>query len=94
MFLPGKSQGVVCLDGIRGRAYGLRHHKHNNPGAHMAERLLTLPEIAEMTRLPVSTLRYYRHRGRGPETFKLGRRVVAWEGAVRTWMEARRVSDQ
>ena len=56
------------------------------------DRLLTLPEIEQLSRVPVSTLRYYRHRGDGPPTFKLGRRVVAWESDVRRWMQAQRAA--
>jgi|tagenome__1003787_1003787.scaffolds.fasta_scaffold13451749_1 predicted DNA-binding transcriptional regulator AlpA len=52
------------------------------------DRLLTLREIAEMTRLSVSTLRWMRHEGRGPKTFKVGRRVVAYEFSVREWVAA------
>jgi predicted DNA-binding transcriptional regulator AlpA len=49
-------------------------------------RLLTLDEVAEWTRTPVATLRYWRHRGQGPPTFKLGRRVVAREEDVEAWI--------
>jgi predicted DNA-binding transcriptional regulator AlpA len=57
----------------------------------MTDRLLTLPEIAEITRVPVDTLRWYRHVGaRGPRTFRLGRRVVAYESEVLAWIEAQR----
>jgi hypothetical protein len=39
--------------------------------------LLLLAEVAEMTRLPKATLRFYRHRGYGgPKSFLLGSRVV------------------
>lgn len=49
-------------------------------------RLLTLDEVAEWTRTPIATLRYWRHRGQGPPTFKLGRRVVAREEDVEAWI--------
>jgi hypothetical protein len=38
--------------------------------------LLTMAEVAEALRVPVSTLRYWRSRGEGPKSFALGRRVV------------------
>jgi excisionase family DNA binding protein len=50
-------------------------------------RLLTLDEVAERTRTPLATLRYWRHRGEGPPTFKLGRRVVAREEDVDAWID-------
>ena len=54
----------------------------------MAERLLTVPEVAEMTRLPEATLRWFRHEGtKGPKSFKLGRRIVYRESDVLAWIE-------
>lgn len=53
-------------------------------------RLLQLPEIAKMTTLSIDSLRWLRHTGEGPRTFKLGRRVVAYESDVRDWIEQRR----
>jgi predicted DNA-binding transcriptional regulator AlpA len=49
-------------------------------------RLLTLDEVSERTRTPLATLRYWRHMGQGPPTFKLGRRVVAREEDVEAWI--------
>lgn len=55
----------------------------------MADRLLTVSEVAEMTRLPATTLRYFRHEGtKGPKSAKLGRRVVYRESDVLAWIEA------
>jgi DNA-binding transcriptional MerR regulator len=42
----------------------------------MAERLLTMPEAGEVLRVPIDTLRYWRQKGIGPPSFRLGRRVV------------------
>ncbi|GAA0402554.1 hypothetical protein GCM10009530_63120 [Microbispora corallina] len=49
-------------------------------------RVLNMKEIAEMTRIPQGTLRYYRHQRRGPVLFKQGRCLVAYEADVRAWM--------
>lgn len=49
--------------------------------------LLTIDEVAEMLRIPVATLRYWRHLGEGPQGFKVGRRVVYWRHAVRHWLQ-------
>jgi DNA-binding transcriptional MerR regulator len=56
----------------------------------MMPRLLTLTEVAELTRLPISTLRYYRQRGSGPPTFRVGRRVMAYETDVLAWVDHQR----
>jgi predicted DNA-binding transcriptional regulator AlpA len=58
----------------------------------MPDRILTLEEIAERTRTPLNTLRYYRHRGEGPKTFKLGRRVVGMESDVERWIADQRAA--
>jgi hypothetical protein len=43
----------------------------------MSNEILLLEEVAEMTRLPRATLRFYRHRGEGgPRSFKIGNRVL------------------
>ena len=38
--------------------------------------LLTITEAAGVLRTPVATLRYWRHLGTGPRSFRLGRRVL------------------
>ena len=48
--------------------------------------LLTTAEVAALTRAPVSTVRYWRHMGQGPASFRLGRRVVYRRGAVARWL--------
>ena len=54
----------------------------------MADRLLTVSEVAEMTRLSAATLRYFRHEGtKGPKSAKLGRRVVYRESDVLAWID-------
>jgi excisionase family DNA binding protein len=37
---------------------------------------MTTQELADMLRAPVETVRYWRHVGKGPESFKVGRRVL------------------
>jgi predicted DNA-binding transcriptional regulator AlpA len=48
--------------------------------------LLLLPEVAEITRRSVDTLRWLGHRGEGPPGFRMGRRVVFRRGAVMEWI--------
>lgn len=57
------------------------------------EKLLRLPEVAEMTGLPGNSPRFYRHRGTGPRSAKLGRRVVYRERDVVDWIN-RQFEDQ
>jgi predicted DNA-binding transcriptional regulator AlpA len=49
--------------------------------------LLTTSEVAEMTRKPVATLRWYRHEGIGPKSGRLGGRVVYRRADVEAWIE-------
>jgi predicted DNA-binding transcriptional regulator AlpA len=56
----------------------------------MADRLLDLSEVAAKLRMPVATVRYKRHRGQLPFTFRLGRRVVAYEAEVDEYIAAQR----
>jgi predicted DNA-binding transcriptional regulator AlpA len=50
--------------------------------------LLTMPEVAEIARMPVNTLRHLRKHGSGPEGFRMGKRVVFRRGKVRAWIAA------
>ena len=53
----------------------------------MSDRLLTICEVADLTRAPINTLRYWRGIGSGPPAFKVGRRVVYRESDVRQWLD-------
>jgi excisionase family DNA binding protein len=37
---------------------------------------LTTAEVAELLRAPLESVRYWRHVGKGPASFKVGRRVL------------------
>lgn len=56
------------------------------------DQLLDLSEIAAKLRMPESTVRYKRHRGELPFTFRLGRRVVAYESEVEAYIAAQRAA--
>jgi len=58
------------------------------------EDLLTTPEVALITRAPLSTLRYWRHIGVGPYSFKLGRRVVYRRGDVTLWLHEQELAQR
>ena len=49
--------------------------------------LLTITEAAELLRAPVATLRYWRHLGTGPHSFRIGRSVRYWRTDVTGWLE-------
>lgn len=52
--------------------------------------LLTITEAAEVLRAPVATLRYWRHLGIGPRSFRLGRRVLYRRDDLHAWVDAQR----
>ncbi len=58
------------------------HHDVNNDN----DELLTMKEVAALVRVPVATLRYWRHLGTGPRGFRIGRSVRYWRTEVHTWL--------
>lgn len=48
--------------------------------------LLTLPEVSGRLRVPEATLRYWRGRGTGPRSFRVGRRVMYRQETVDRWL--------
>lgn len=64
-----------------------------NPGGEIvADRLLDLREISVKLRMPLATVRYKRHRGDLSFTFRLGRRVVAYESEVDDYIASQRAA--
>lgn len=59
-----------------------------------AEELLTLSEVAEILKVPVNTLRWWRQLGKGPEFFKIGRHLVTTVGDVRRFIREQRRATQ
>ena len=55
--------------------------------------LLTIHEAADIVRAPVATLRYWRHLGTGPRSFRLGRRICYRHSDVLSWIEERYNND-
>ena len=55
-----------------------------------AEELLTLSETAEILKVPVNTLRWWRQLGTGPAFFKIGRHLVTTVGDVRQFIREQR----
>lgn len=56
------------------------------------EELLNLSEVAEILKVPVNTLRWWRQLGKGPEFFKMGRRLVTTVGDVRRFIRQQRTA--
>jgi len=57
------------------------------------EDLITTEEFAALARTSASTVRYWRHVGRGPRGFKVGRRVLYERQAVLDWLEELRAAE-
>jgi excisionase family DNA binding protein len=55
---------------------------------------MTTAEVAGLTRAPESTVRYWRHCGTGPRSFRLGRRVLYRRGDVDRWIADHEQADQ
>ncbi len=55
--------------------------------------LLTIAEAAQLLRAPVATLRYWRHLGTGPRSFRLGRRVLYRRDELRAWIDVQHGQD-
>jgi predicted DNA-binding transcriptional regulator AlpA len=52
------------------------------------DKILTVHEVSQLTRTPIATLRWWRHQGTGPKSFKLGpRKVMYKESDVLSWLE-------
>lgn len=54
--------------------------------------LLTTSEVSELIRRPPETLRYWRWRGEGPPSFKLGRTVLYDRVDVLRWIDAQKAA--
>ena len=64
------------------------NNKDDKPGAQRGrdDELLTIGEVADIVRVPVATLRYRRHLGTGPRSFRIGRGVRYWRSEVSAWL--------
>lgn len=52
----------------------------------MNDEFLTTAEVAELCRTSPDTVRWWRHVGRGPKSFKVGRRVLYAATDVQKWL--------
>ena len=58
----------------------------HRPGANPGDEMLTLAEACLFLRIPEGTLRYWRHLGAGPRSFKVGRHVRYWRTDLILWL--------
>ena len=66
----------------------MTQQSHHADPAPANDELLTISEVAAIVRAPVATMRYWRHLGTGPRSFRLGRRVVYRVGDLQAWIDA------
>lgn len=52
----------------------------------MSAKYLTTAEVAELCRTSPESVRFWRHVGKGPKGFKLGRRVLYPAEEVTRWL--------
>jgi hypothetical protein len=57
-----------------------------NPRRNPGDEMLTLQEACAFLRVPEGTLRYWRHLGCGPRSFKVGRHVRYWRTDLVLWL--------
>ena len=57
-----------------------------NPRRSPGDEMLTLQEACAFLRVPEGTLRYWRHLGCGPRSFKVGRHVRYWRADLVLWL--------
>jgi len=55
-----------------------------------AERYMTTAEVAALLRTPPETLRFWRHRGKGPRSWKPGAHVLYDRADVEAWIAEER----
>lgn len=53
----------------------------------MTDRILNIKQAAEMLSLSENTLRWMRHNGTGPKSFKLGKRISYRESDLDAYVE-------
>ncbi len=52
----------------------------------LGDEMLSLQEACTFLRVPEGTLRYWRHLGCGPRSFKVGRHVRYWRADLILWL--------
>lgn len=68
-----------------------RMTEHSTHSPELDDDLLSLDEAAALLRTPVATLRYWRHLGTGPRSFRIGRAVRYWRHDIVDWLQEQTV---
>jgi hypothetical protein len=63
-----------------------RPDENRRPARNPGDEMLSLPEAGRFLRVPEGTLRYWRHLGCGPRSFKVGRHVRYWRTDLILWL--------
>jgi len=58
----------------------------NRTRRNLGDEMLSLQEAAKSLRVPEGTMRYWRHKGSGPRSFKVGRHVRYWRTDLILWL--------
>ena len=61
-------------------------NENRRPAKNPGDEMLTLQEACAFLRVPEGTLRYWRHLGAGPRSFKIGRHVRYWRADLVLWL--------
>ena len=61
-------------------------NENRHPVKNAGDEMLTLAEACAFLRVPEGTLRYWRHLGCGPRSFKIGRHVRYWRADLVLWL--------
>jgi len=61
-------------------------NEYRRPARNPGDEMLTLQEACTFLRVPDGTLRYWRHLGCGPRSFKVGRHVRYWRADLVLWL--------
>lgn len=51
------------------------------------EELLTTEEVGALLKIPIATIRWWRHVGKGPKGFTVGRHVRYRSADVQAWID-------
>jgi excisionase family DNA binding protein len=60
--------------------------ENRRPATNPGDEMLTLQEACGFLRIPEGTLRYWRHLGTGPRSFKVGRHVRFSRADLILWL--------
>ena len=64
---------------------------NRRPAMSLGDEMLRLQEACHFVRVPEGTLRYWRHLGAGPRSFKVGRHVRIKESVLADFIESNTV---